>query len=149
MTTSDYLEQLVQDRDDLVDNLTTKGITGLTGDETFTELVPEVLNIPSGGGSVEEKDVNFYDYDGTLTNSYTKAEFLALEAMPSNPTHDGLTSQGWNWSLENAKSVVSENGTLDIGQQYTTDTGETRLYITLSDEYLSPYLGLSEQHEGY
>ena len=49
-TTSDYLTQLQQDRDDLVDNLEAKGITGLTGDETFTELVPEVLNIPSGGG---------------------------------------------------------------------------------------------------
>lgn len=48
-TTSDYLTQLEQDREDLVDNLETKGITGLTGDETFTELVPEVLNIPSGG----------------------------------------------------------------------------------------------------
>lgn len=49
MTTADYLEQLEQDREDLVDNLETKGITGLSGDETFTELVPEVLNIPSGG----------------------------------------------------------------------------------------------------
>lgn len=33
----------------MVDNLEEKGITGLTGDETFTELVPEILNIPSGG----------------------------------------------------------------------------------------------------
>jgi hypothetical protein len=50
MTTADYLNQLEQDRQDLVDNLETKGITGLTGDETFTELVPEVLNISGGGG---------------------------------------------------------------------------------------------------
>jgi len=56
MTTADYLTQLQQDREDLIDNLETKGITGLTGDETFTELVPEVLNIPSGGG------VNLDDY---------------------------------------------------------------------------------------
>lgn len=49
-TTSDYLTQLEQDREDLVDNLEAKGIAGLTGDETFTELVPEILNIPSGGG---------------------------------------------------------------------------------------------------
>lgn len=45
MQTSDYLEQLQQDKSDLVDNLTTMGIEDLTGDETFTELVPEVLNI--------------------------------------------------------------------------------------------------------
>ena len=51
MTTADYLNQLEQDREDLVDNLEEKGITGLTGDETFTELVPEVLNISGGGGS--------------------------------------------------------------------------------------------------
>ena len=50
MTTSDYLEQLEQDREDFVDNLETKGITGLSGDETFTQLVPQVLNIPSGSG---------------------------------------------------------------------------------------------------
>lgn len=50
-TISEQLTQLISDRDDLVDNLTTKGISGLTGNETFTELVPEVLNIPSGGSS--------------------------------------------------------------------------------------------------
>lgn len=48
MTTADYLNQLESDRQDLVDNLETKGITGLTGNETFTELVPEVLNISGG-----------------------------------------------------------------------------------------------------
>lgn len=50
-TISEQLTQLISDRDDLVDNLTTKGISGLTGDETFTELVPEVLNISGGGSS--------------------------------------------------------------------------------------------------
>lgn len=49
-TIEQNLTQLIQDKDDLVTNLTSKGIIGLTGDETFTELVPEVLNIPSGGG---------------------------------------------------------------------------------------------------
>lgn len=47
-TTSDYLEQLQQDKQDLVDNLTEMGIEDLTGEETFTELVPEVLNIETG-----------------------------------------------------------------------------------------------------
>ena len=50
MTTADYLNQLEQDREDFVDNLETKGISGLSGDETFTELVPQVLNISGGGG---------------------------------------------------------------------------------------------------
>ena len=42
-TIAEQLTQLERDRQDLVDNLETKGITGLSGDETFTELVPEVL----------------------------------------------------------------------------------------------------------
>lgn len=67
MTTSDYLEQLQQDKSDLVDNLTTKGITGLTGDETFTELVPEVLNIPAG--SIEITDYVVADYSAFTLNA--------------------------------------------------------------------------------
>ncbi len=47
MAISDYLTSLINDRDNLVTNLTAMGITGLTGDETFTELVPEVLNAQS------------------------------------------------------------------------------------------------------
>ena len=43
----DTAESLISAKNDLVDNLETKGITGLTGDETLTELVPEVLNIQS------------------------------------------------------------------------------------------------------
>lgn len=50
-TISEQLTQLVSDRDDLVANLIAQGISGLTGDETFTELVPEVLNISGGGGA--------------------------------------------------------------------------------------------------
>ena len=51
-TIAQQLTQLESDRQDLVDNLETKGITGLTGDETFTELVPEVLNISGGTPSI-------------------------------------------------------------------------------------------------
>lgn len=47
-------ENLIDARSDLFDNLETKGITGLTGDETLTELVPEVLNIQT----VAESEAN-------------------------------------------------------------------------------------------
>lgn len=68
MTTADYLNQLEIDRQDLVDNLEEKGITGLSGDETFTELVPEVLNIPSGGGKYAPRKITFTLYTGTELN---------------------------------------------------------------------------------
>ena len=109
-----------------------------------TGFVSEIDNIPQGGGgAVEEKDVNFYDYDGTLVDSYTAAEFLALSSMPANPTHTGLTAQGWNWSLADAKAFVQDNGALDVGQNYITDDEKTRIYVTLNEETLSPVLHFS------
>ena len=80
---------------------------------------------------IPSKDVNFYDYDGTRVYSYSKAEFLGLSALPGNPAHDGLTAQGWNWTLADAKEYVEKYGILDIGQSYTTDDGKTRLYIEI------------------
>ena len=77
------------------------------------------------------KDVNFYDYDGTIVYSYTTDEFLALEEFPENPSHDGLTAQGWNWTLGDAQDYVSRFGILDIGQMYITDDGRTRVYFEL------------------
>ena len=62
----------------------------------------------SGSSGVEEKDVNFYDYDGTCVASYTAADFASLDALPANPSHDGLTAQGWTWSLSDAKNVCGE-----------------------------------------
>lgn len=91
---------------------------------------------------IRENDVNFYDYDGTLVNSYTKTEFLALSALPPNPSHNGLTAQGWNWSLSDAKAYVANYGALNIGQTYITSDGKTRLYISLHEGRLSPQLGL-------
>lgn len=63
-TIAEQLTQLESDRQDLVSNLQTKGITGLTGDETFTELVPEVLNIQTGGGSSDLDKL----IDGSITS---------------------------------------------------------------------------------
>ena len=100
------------------------------------------------GGSVAEKDVNFYDYDGTVVASYTAAEFTELTAMPDNPTHEGLTAQGWNWSLSDAKTYVASYGKLNIGQMYITSDGKTRLYIRLGEGRLKPYLGLTGNSSG-
>lgn len=104
----------------------------------------------SGGGgggdtnpTASSNDVNFIDYDGTVRYSYSAADFANLSALPANPTHSGLTAQGWNWTLADAKSYVAANGFLDIGQMYITDDGKTRLYIHLDEGRLSPYLGIS------
>jgi hypothetical protein len=96
----------------------------------------------SGSSSGSAMDVIFYDYDGTILYNYSASEFADLSAMPANPSHEGLTAQGWNWSLADAKAYVANYGKLNIGQMYNTSDGKTRIYITLSDGRLEPYLGL-------
>lgn len=81
---------------------------------------------------IERKAVNFYDFDATRVYSFTRSEFLGLTEMPANPAHDGLTAQGWNWSLADAKAYVEKYGVLDIGQMYITEDGKTHLYVEIS-----------------
>lgn len=100
---------------------------------------PVIVNVQSSGS--ENDDVRFFDYDGTLIKSYSADEFVSLESLPENPIHEGLTSQGWNWSLEGAKTFVSKYGGCDIGQMYITDDGKTRLYVHLEKGRLHPYVG--------
>lgn len=103
---------------------------------------PVTVDVPQGGGGVPENDVNFYDYDGTVVASYSAADFASLSAMPANPDHtaDGLTAQGWNWSLAEAKAYVADYGMLDVGQMYVTTDGKTRIKIHLEAPRLSPRL---------
>lgn len=94
----------------------------------------EIRSIQSGGGEVvevEEKDVNFYDYDGTLLFSYTLAEVQALTELPTPPTHEGLVFDGWNWEYED---VIALDYPMDIGALYVTDDDKTRLYLEVEDE---------------
>lgn len=79
-------------------------------------------------------DVVFIDYNGTIVTSYTASEFAALSAMPANPSHVGLTAQGWNWTLADAKTYVASHGALIIGQNYTTSDGKTRIYLNFTDQ---------------
>ena len=92
-----------------------------------TPDAPIVPDVPK----VVEKDVNFYDYDGTLLHSYTIAEAQALTELPPLPTQEGLVCQGWNFDLE---TIKSHNRALDIGATYITDDGKTRLYIKIESE---------------
>lgn len=106
---------------------------------------PVTVNVSGGGGSVDpDADVIFIDYDGTVLYSYSASEFANLTAMPANPSHTGLTAQGWNWSLADAKAQLTaypEAG-LTIGQMYITDDGKTRLYVHMEEGRLHPYLGI-------
>lgn len=97
---------------------------------------------PSGGITPAPlKDVNFIDY-GTILYSYTLSEFAALTELPPNPSHDGLVSTGWMYTLAQAKTQAASDGKLYVGHLYNTADGRTRIKIRLAEGRLSPYLGL-------
>lgn len=125
--------------------------SGGSGSLSFPSgFISEIGNIPSGGGggggggSVSESALNFFDTDGNIVESYSKAEALALESLPENPTKTGLVPQGWNWTLADIKDYYTScpDGIINVGQMYTTDDGKTRIYIHLEEERKSPVLGI-------
>lgn len=80
-----------------------------------------------------KNDVTYYDYDGSVIESYTAAEFALLENHPALPTNERLSCQGWNWTLSDAKNFVEAHGGICIGAVYTTNDGKTRIYIHLDE----------------
>lgn len=92
-----------------------------------------------------ERDINFFDYDGTLLYSYTYDGFEELDALPANPSHSGLTAQGWNWTMAEIITQIDTcpGSRIDVGQMYITDDEKTRLYCHFESGGLSPYLGIS------
>ena len=98
-----------------------------------------------GGGSVSPKQVNFIDYDGTVLYAYTAQEANALSALPANPSHNGLTAQGWNWSLAQIKAQLTAmpDGPVWVGQMYITQSGDTEIDVSMPAGRLSPILTIA------
>lgn len=102
--------------------------------------------VPSGGGVQEvESGVLFIDYDGELLDAWEAADVAGKTALPSNPSHTGLTSQGWNWTLADIKSYIASypEAILTVGHTYTTTSGSTEIDVTLGTDTLHPYLGVA------
>ena len=97
--------------------------------QNSANLANTINSISQGNTPVEKKDVNFYDCDGTLLHAYTKAEFLALEALPELPTRAGLTCQGWNKTLSGMQTYVTNNNQDNAGATYITADRSTKLYL--------------------
>ena len=100
------------------------------GQMTVDQMPTRIAEIPTGGGSVEKKDVNFYDWEGTLLFGYSVEEVQTMTSLPAPDTspnyqsvdHDLLTFQEWNWSFANIKTWVQNhsNQSLGVGAIYTT-----------------------------
>ena len=107
------------------------GLTAAYKPSEMADAIRAIQTGGGGGGSVSPKEVNFYDYDGTLVAAYTVAEAKALTALPDGPTHDGLIFQGWNWTLDKVNALTRP---MNVGAMYITDDGKTRLYIRIAAE---------------
>ena len=104
------------------------------GQMTVDEMPGRIEAIPTGGGSVEKKDVNFYDWEGTLLFCYSVEEVQAMTSLPAPDTssnyqsidHDLLVFQEWTRNLTNIKTWVQNhsNQSLGVGAIYTTTDGQ-------------------------
>lgn len=106
----------------------TKSEEKLTFPDGFVEAIGSIKS--GGGAAVAEKDVNFYDYDGALIAAYTEDEAKVLKELPTPPEHDGLTFQGWNYTLDEVNKYAEA---ADVGALYTTDDGKTKIYIDVGE----------------
>lgn len=96
-TTSDYLTQLQADKQTLVNNLIEKGVEANTN-ETFTSLVPKVLDIKSGGGELERGVIiNACDENGWITDVTVKG----ILNMPTYFMRYAFNSSRNKWSGAN------------------------------------------------
>ena len=121
------------------DAVTAKGGTTPQA-ETVAGLADAIGTIPTGGPAPGAPgDITFYDYDGTIVTSWTLEELATKTALPDYPSHEGLTCQGWNWSLADLKTT---NRKMNVGAMYITDDGKTRIYIRLEEGRTSPMLGV-------
>lgn len=91
--------------------------------------------------TLPEKDINFFDYDGTLLYSWSLEELADKISLPELPEHNGLICQGWNWTLED---LQEQNLPMDVGAIYITDDDKTRIYIRLEEGRLTPVLGIGQ-----
>ena len=94
-----------------------------------------------GGGSSEDGDVIFIDYDGTVLHSYTAAEALALTELPANPLVSSYSERitpyrydyepGWvessngMWHYENSTNNHTDVYQVEKGKSYKLQLGST------------------------
>lgn len=116
------------------DAVTAKG--GTVGNTGLAGLASEIAGIPSGDAEIDYgKDINFYDYDGTLVEAWTLGELQTKTALPTQPTHEGLTADGWNWSLAGLKSL---NLPMNVGALYHPTDNKNHFIIELKEDTLKP-----------
>ena len=131
-----------------IENIPTGGSQGIVITDTIdaaggTIRTITAQEIPSGGS--KDGDVIFIDYDGTIVDAKTKAQINAMTSdsdLPSNPSHNGLTAQGWNWTVTQLKAQLTAmpDQKVFVGQMYVTTSGDTEIDVVMQEGRLEPIL---------
>ena len=93
-----------------------------------------------GGGGVGDPALVLFDYDGTVLHEYSHGEVDEMTELPVNPDHSAdfvpLTSQGWNWTLEDIKAQLTAMpaSTVYVGQLYMPTDRKTHIVIEIPDD---------------
>jgi len=95
---------------------------------------------PIPESEIENAAIVFTDYDGTVLYAYSKEQAAALTSLPDNPDHSTddipLTSQGWNWTLEEIKAQLesSPDQMVQVGQLYIPTDNKTHFMIYIEPD---------------
>ena len=101
-------------------------------------IINQVTAFAEGTG---EHRVRFLDYDGSVI-ALRRVNGGGRVIPPTNPSHEGLTFQGWNYSQTQLSNI---NRDIDVGAIYVTSDGKSRLNISLTPvSGLAPVLYLSK-----
>lgn len=104
------------------------------GTMTVDEMPTRIADIPAFSEIDKNAPLIFIDWDGTIIQSYSREDALALEALPnvenmtaySSVDHEFLSFQTWNYSLAEIKTWLQ---THSVGQ-----LAVRAFYVTVDDK---------------
>lgn len=108
--------------------------------DSYIEQIPQ-------GGAVQEKQFNFYDYDGLLLYSFTYDEIQSMVELPALPTttrdedyDQYYTAHGWTHTLDELKAY-DDDAWVDVGALYESSADRNYFYITVPRDNYKVYFG--------
>lgn len=138
MSVATELTRLQTAKANIKTSIENKGVT--VSSSALLDAYPALIDSISTGG-VEEKLLNFIDFDGTIVASYDGSEIAGLSALPDAPDHTSddisLTFDEWNWTLAEIKAYNTSyaDAIINVGANYHTTDGKIHLLYNITSDY--------------
>lgn len=128
-TTAEKLAYLADTKTAIKDAIIAKGVEvpEVTTFREYADKISQIIDQSSKPDADISKPIKFYDYDGSLVESWDLEELASSESLPSPASHNGLTFQEWNYTLEQLKTVSKA----DVGALYMPSDEKTHIFIEL------------------